>query len=42
MTEYTVVASCAVTTFVKDADTVVMVFALVAFVTLPFQEMCAE
>jgi hypothetical protein len=42
MTEYTVVASRAVTTFVKVADTVVVVFALFAFGTLPFQEICAE
>jgi hypothetical protein len=41
MTEYTVVASCAVTSFVKVADTVVMVFALAAFGTLPFHEICA-
>jgi hypothetical protein len=42
MTEYTVVASCAVATFVKVADTVVVVFALFAFGTLPFGEICAE
>ena len=37
MTEYTVVASCAVTSFVKVADTVVMVLAAGAFVALPFE-----
>ena len=37
-TEYTVVTSCAVALFMKVADTVVMVLALVAFGALPFKE----
>ena len=38
VTEYAVVASCAVALFMEVADTVVVVLALVAFGTLPVKE----